>query len=172
LGLLACAHDLSNVALEVEHLLRRKGTAGSARRPSNANELSSLHALLELGLDVPNGQLTHRSDQRITQDGAFVNDGLALQIPLLPKRHCHARGDAMRRIFVQLESLVRLPDEVRGLIAEGRRHLSMRALHFLMRAVDLCFPCLVRGDLGGAGAMSLELLQVHLDLLTPRTRRL
>ncbi len=80
--------------------------------------------------------------------------------------------DARRRILAQLDSLLGLPDDVRGLIAEGRRHLPMRALHLVMRAVELRFPRLVRGDLGGAGAVALVLLQVRLDLLTAWARGL
>ena len=88
--MLACAHHVDHVALEVEHLPRRECAAGGARRLRDADELSGLDALLELGLDVPDGHLTHRSGQRIAQHGAFVDDGLPLQIPLLPERHGRA----------------------------------------------------------------------------------
>ena len=71
LRLLARAHDLDRLALEVDHLARGERATGGARTLGDADELARLDPLLELRLDLadadarPSTGSTHRAGARV-----------------------------------------------------------------------------------------------------------
>ena len=132
--------------------------------------------MLELRLDRGQGDRAHPSRQRIPEQRALVDDRRALEIAVLRERHRGVRRDG-RHVQAPgrgpvARALVRRLHHVGGLIAEGLGHLAVLALHLLRGPVLLGLPRLVRGDLGGPGAVLVLLREIGLDLLASRTGRL
>ena len=61
----------------------RPGTPGGWL---HADELAGGHALRELVLDRVDRHLAHRPPERVSQEGPFVDDRLAFEVPVLGER--------------------------------------------------------------------------------------
>ena len=131
----------------------RPGTpgGGSTRMNSPAATRWSTSSLMALDRHLP-----HRPRERIPQQRPFVDDRLALQVPVLRVRDGGARRHLRHVVFAAARALPRRLHDAGRLIAVGLRQRAMAALHLLVRAVALRFAGLVRGDLRGAGAAPLR----------------
>jgi hypothetical protein len=92
LGMLALAgmHPVDRVALELQH-------RGCGQRPTrraglllNGNEFASLHATIDLLLEVVDARFSERPLQGVTEDRAFLHDRFALQIAIACEGDCPA----------------------------------------------------------------------------------
>ena len=107
---------------------------------------------------------------RVGDDGALVDDGLPLQVPVLRERYGCVRRHSRRIAFDAVHPLLRGSHHARWLIAERLGHGSMLPLHLVVRQIELRFPCLVRRDLYGCSSLLLLLRKMILDLLATWTR--
>ena len=109
IGLLARAHGLDGVALELDHLPGGERAPRHARPRLHADEFTGGHALGDVVLDGLDGHVPHRPCERIPHQGPFVDDGLALKIPVRGVRHGGARRDLRHVVFAAARAVSRRP---------------------------------------------------------------
>ena len=130
--ILASAHGSDRVALVFNHLLRGKRSAWRVCFPFYFDEITCLNALLKLSFDLFECRLSHRTPQCVSQQFAFFDDSLPLQVSLF--REGHGRLCAYARSIL-LNSLCPLPRcccHSLWLVSKGFRHLLMALLHFFL----------------------------------------
>ena len=170
LRLLAGAHPLDRLALEVDHLARGERATGGARSLGNADEFACVHTVFECPLDFPKRDVGQRPVQRITQQRPFIHDGVSLQVSLLRERHGRMRRDAGRVPLQGPAALLRGSDDVRRLVAEGLGDRSVLCLHLVMRDSELGSSGLMRRNLGGFRPAMRAFRELVLNLLPARAR--
>ncbi len=127
----------------------RPGASGrcSARTNSPACARCS-----NLRFDLGERPVAHRPRQGIAQQVAFINDGFALERPLLGKGHGGARGRRRRLGLAVMRAGLRRVHHARWLVSEVLRHLAMLFQHLVGREIPFGLARLMRGDLRGRRA--------------------
>ena len=171
LRVLAGEHHVDRLALQGDHFRCGERAGGRPWVGFDLDEFGGSDTPLELRLDRGDRHFAHRPLQRIAQHGAFVDDGVTLDVSFPGIRDgCLADRGQLNLDEARAARLCGLYGPG-GLLAERRGHLAMPTLHRLMRVLDLGFARLMRGDLCGASTSPTLPLEVVLDLLPTRTRR-
>ena len=147
------------------------------RAPANLlsfcfDELTSLDALLEVGPDLGQRRVSHRTPERVCQQVPLLGNSLTLQVSLFREGHPRVSNLVSRDLGDVMRPCSRCRYDTLWLIAESRRHLLMPALHLVVRQSEFRFARLVRRDLRGCRAAAVFLCKMFLDLLPARTRSL
>src|SRR5262249_27330884 len=118
------------------------------------------------GLDV-----AHPTRQGGPEQLPLVDDGLAFKVPVPRKRHSDLCADAgsLRLTRAVQDARARGRHNVRRLIAERRGQLAVLSLNSLGRQMLLGLAGLMRRDLSGPGTVLPLLVEIRLNLMTPRT---
>ncbi len=145
----------------------RASAPGTAWNSPEATRASKLARTCRIG------GFAHAAPQGITEDVAFIGDGLALEAAVAGKGDGLARPElpafsGLRSSRLALDALPRLGHNLIGLIAELGRNLPVRGQHFGGRENLLLVAGGVRGDLRGLWALIPALLQVLAYLLAAR----
>ena len=104
---------------------------------------------VKMGADLGMSDLTHTSAQPVADQGAFIDNGLALEVLIAGKGERFS--DPVNRVhgfFLMLKPLMGCPDNGLGLVSKVCRQLSVCS-HYLGWRMDV-FPVAgrVRGDFG------------------------
>jgi hypothetical protein len=94
--------------------------------------------------------LTHTSAQPVADQGAFIDNGLALEVLVAGKGERFS--DAVNRVdglFLMLKPLLGSPYNGFGLVSKVCRQLSVRSHYLGWRMNLLAVAGRVRGDFGG-----------------------
>jgi hypothetical protein len=138
-----------------DFLLGGDGFGGGELTPRNSLlpldnlEFPGSQAGVKMGADLVMSDLAHASAQSVADQGAFIDNGLALEVLVAGKGERFS--DTVKRVrgfFLMLKPLMGCPNNGLGLVSKVCRQLSVCS-HYLGWRMDV-FPVAgrVRGDFG------------------------
>jgi hypothetical protein len=147
---LPLAHPTQNFVFGLDGLGGSKLSARKAPLSLNDLKFPGSQAGVKMGAELVMSDLTHTSAQPVADQGAFIDNGLALEVLVAGKGERFS--DTVNRVhgfFLMLKPLMGCPDNGLGLVSKVCRQLSVRD-HYVGWRMDF-FPVAGRvcGDFGG-----------------------
>ena len=123
-----------------------------------------------MGADLGMSDLAHTAAEPVADQGAFIDNRLALEVLVAGKGERFA--DTVNRVdglLLMLRPFTRCPDNGLGLVSKVCGQLSVRGHHLSRRMDFLTVAGRVRGDLGGFFPRAARAFEVLTNLLAAGT---
>ena len=146
---LSLAHPAENFLFGGDGFGGGELTARNALLPLDDLKFPGSQAGVKMGADLVMSDLAHTSAQPVADQGAFIDNRLALEVLVAGKGERFS--DTVNRVhglLLMLKPLMGCPDNGLGLVSKVCRQLSVRSHYFSWRMDFFTVAGRVRGDFG------------------------